>query len=181
MDNPNSSIFKKGFRIPTMWAHYAGNHTGICLVFDKRELTNTVKKVFDEISSEGNGQLWMESVKYVDENYDYSSPMKINFDELANIDVENYLKGSIKKYYQHFYFIKHIAWKSEQEFRIVLLTKNNDPIYIPIHDSLAAIIVGSHFPDVDNDLVINFCKELNIVYGKMQWCNVFPNTLYYLS
>lgn len=54
-DNPQmfeipDEIYGRSFSHSRMWAQYAGNHRGVCLIFNCEKLTNAI---FEQISSKG--------------------------------------------------------------------------------------------------------------------------------
>ena len=66
-DNPKKfrggfcKVFYRGYTHPRMWAQYASNHTGVCLVFDKELIKISINHDFRNM-----GQLFEDSIVYKD-------------------------------------------------------------------------------------------------------------------
>ena len=104
-----------GFAIPSMWGHYAEKGYGICFVFDKTKLLNTI-----------SGDCYGDDIHY---SFDYDNSIKIDKD-----DIESSFKENIKD----LFFTKTIDWEYEQEFRII--TKSSNDV-LEYKDSLIAVIM----------------------------------------
>lgn len=116
----SSDIYAK----PRMWAHYGDNHKGICLIFDKEELSAQFRK--------------SDFIKIYEDKVDYLSflPLIGNSILLSKIELEKFESESYNlellyeflddNYLLKFkYFRKHIDWKTENEYRWLVFAKNN--------------------------------------------------------
>ena len=82
--------FSRSEKNPTMWAHYAANHSGICVGFDESEIKETPGVHF-----------------HCDVSYQQSLP------------VVRYFGEELKDIVHKILFRKHDDWKYEREFRLV--------------------------------------------------------------
>lgn len=122
-----------------MWAHYADNNRGICLVFDK-------EKINQDISGDK-------------EMVNYSN-------SIANVSFKT--NGDLGEliYDTEFYFNKFDNWNYEKEFRFVRRFNEKIPQSkieraIPFQENaLIGIILGEKFPKED------FKTLINLVYAK---------------
>lgn len=154
----------KGFKKPRMWSQYGQNHSAICLVFSKESLVKTIQ---NELSQDY-------LVYHEDVNY-----KEIDFESLSidddNLSVNKVVINNIEKSYQNFLFQKHLDYKDETEFRIILIqkTENNfyKNIFVDISDSLKFIILGDSFPKVYLPTIKELSSKLNITYEKLEWRN----------
>ncbi|MCM1223178.1 MAG: DUF2971 domain-containing protein [Lachnospiraceae bacterium] len=119
-----------GYNIPVMWGHYANVGNGICLVFDKSKIKRQLKP-----------EMVAKDVTYVE---DFSECV------LVKGDVQDF----IDKKKESIFFTKTKDWSYEQEWRI-LVRADSETLYLPLEDSLIAIIMDVS-PDIDsNDCVFN--------------------------
>jgi hypothetical protein len=109
---------KNGFDLPTMWAHYAENHEGICLKI------NTQKFLFEN-----------KNIKCAFDKMDYISKAEFNRFEISEKTTENEI---LKK----LVFRKRDDWSSENEWRLFSMEGEE---YCSIKKSLEAIILGLEF------------------------------------
>lgn len=130
----------KGINHPRMWAQYAGNNTGACIVINEKK--------FKEINSEILKKAFckMENVKYKD----------FIFNGEYEDDVEP--KNFIKKEYKKLFFLKHVDWKNENERRLFYIGDEN---FISINNCIEYICLGNRFQLYNEliDAVINVSNK----------------------
>ncbi len=112
---------KMGFDIPAMWGHYADKGLGVCLVFSKEELLNTLPKEHVK----GN-------VRYLDIN-------KFDPDIVVSPTIERTKRFS-KKEYRDYFFKKTKDWSYEQEFRILMRSDSCERVKLCFQDALIGVI-----------------------------------------
>lgn len=148
----NSKI-QKGYIRPRMWSQYGQNQAGICLVFSKKLLIKTIKK---ELSK--NYTIYNKKMNY----------KKIEIDPSTESESEY-----IQSFYKNIFFQKHIDYKDESEFRIVLVQKNEENTYkdlfVDISNSLKLIILGDNFPKKHLAIIKKLSLELNVEHKKLLW------------
>ena len=96
----------EGTNHPAMWAHYADNSDGVCIVIDKEAFMSKNKKVLDA-----------HFYKFEDVEYDiFNTP---------NDDKINYKADTpeefIKNNWKTLFFLKHKDWESEDEHRLFIM------------------------------------------------------------
>ena len=117
---------------PALWAHYADNHSGMCLVFDKSSFLDNIKE---------NHHFFAEPIKY-------KQPIEIfnAFDKIADKDISS-ADEFIEKYKDKIFFEKVLDWEKETEFRVVVKTMSDGDCYINFDErSLHSIVLGCNFP-----------------------------------
>ncbi|MBF7066319.1 DUF2971 domain-containing protein [Aliarcobacter butzleri] len=152
----------KGYEKPRMWSQYGQNHSGICLVFSKESLIKTIQNQLSQ-----NYLVYHENVNY----------KEIDFESLNIYDnaltINEIVINNIKQNYKNIFFQKHLDYKDENEFRIVLVKRNNNnfskDIFIDISDSLKFIILGDKFPEVYLPTIKDLSSKSNIAYKKLHW------------
>lgn len=111
-----------------MWSHYADGHTGICLIFDKEKLINT-------INYQGITNNKIKVIEFKEENYiDDLLSLNIEFDD-ENCCFLNF--DEVIKY-------KKKEWSYEKEIRLYYqFSKNVEYRFLQFHkEALCGIIFG---------------------------------------
>lgn len=148
-------ISKRGFEINPLWGHYAHSGNGVCLVFDKAKLINSFKSSFNY-----GFDSWDDDIDYLD---NFSNAKFWN-----NLTEDNLVTEVVKER-KDVFFNKAKDWAYEQEYR--LLIKREDDCFMPLNDSLLAVILC--LPKVDNDslkttyeymLLKKICEETPILH-----------------
>ncbi len=162
-DNSNNTGYKK----PRMWSQYGQNHSGICLVFSKESLMTTIK---NELSK--NYLNYGENINYKEIDF---KPLNIDNDN-DKLTVNEIVMNHIKKDYKNIFFQKHLDYKDEDEFRIVLIQKDENlfsqsplDLLVDISNSLKLIILGDRFPKVYLPTIKDLSTKLNIEYKTLDW------------
>lgn len=120
-----SGFWANGYNHPTMWAHYAGNSTGVCLAFNKACF-------FEE-----NPGLLSDSVDYKS----YFEFPKID-ESLWSEDSSEYFKTFLMQNSKNMFFQKHNHWSVEHEFKVIELGNRE---YCSIEKSLKGVYLGEGF------------------------------------
>ncbi len=115
-----------GFRIQSMWSHYADRSNGVCLVFDKKKLLGK----FDD-----KQYVWHGKINYIDS---HTGDLILGSDT----NLFNRLKDV--------FFKKDKSWASEQEYRIV--SYSSDITQVDISDSLMGVILYASPEDVRQNM-----------------------------
>lgn len=97
---------QEGTNHPAMWAHYADNSNGVCIVIDKEAFISKNKDIFE------NHFYKFEDVEY--NLFNTPDDEKIDFD--AETEQE-----FIKKNWKPLFFLKHKDWENEDEHRLFIM------------------------------------------------------------
>ncbi|MDD5942883.1 DUF2971 domain-containing protein [Fibrobacter sp.] len=143
----------KGWARSRMWAQYADNHKGVCLIFDKLCLEKEFKGSFEKSSCE----TFCDVVNYTNN----LNPIRNAFDQSC----ESFLTPDrIKFLYQ-----KCEDFRDEQEYRLLLINKalkNTDELVsFSVANSLCGVITGARFPE-ENKLSLK--KAMDCCNPKMK-------------
>ena len=129
-----------------MWAHYANNHTGCCLVFDFS--------------------------KYLDQKEEDQFP----FHNIKKIEYQkDFPMHSLGRYW-HYYAHKSLEWGYEKEWRAVMLAKpfmrsysntfvaqkSNGPGLYPLGDFVCGVILGDKMEDAYKEVIKSVAGQRNI-------------------
>jgi hypothetical protein len=166
-----ADLFRRGFTKARMWAQYAENHTGVCLVFDREELLTDVKKHF------GNYPLLHGNVLYRNRDLirgmDHHEYM-LNIDAYESLGPKACVRSHIQIHHRSLFFEKLNDWRDEAEWRAVLLTESQQSLYLPIKKSLVAVIHGDATDPDTSELMMSATKSWNIEHMGLSWKNSTP-------
>ena len=152
-EDRNTPIEVRGFGIAPMWARYGEEHKGVCLAFKKSQLTKSIGKTVTEGKDLKdlilNPHRWEGPVAYRVLETEHQRPeWDFDGDAAAENGEATEVRRHIAVHYEKLIFTKSLDWNSEREFRIVYLLKPEEPeIFIPIKESLCAVILGVDLPD----------------------------------
>jgi hypothetical protein len=96
----------EGSNHPAMWAHYADNSSGVCIVIDKDEFIKANQDIFDKYT-------------HFFENVDYQYINAPDIEKIDNSPVD--AKAFIEANYRQLFFRKHSDWANEDEHRLLIL------------------------------------------------------------
>ena len=121
------SIYKYGippFLNSSMWGHYADNANGICLIFNKRKLLESIQNKYKKPR--------FKSIKYT----------KNSIQKMKNIDQRDYRPTN--RNINDIFFSKDKDWKYEQEYRVLIKlqesSESDKEYFVDIADSLVGVI-----------------------------------------
>jgi len=169
-------FYSRAYALPRMWAQYGGNHTGICLVFDKDDLARVI-----ESSCPQNETLVAGSVLYGN-HFDPSEQtwmrhmeaFQLSADDISVHGLETAVAQHRDRYSDVFFFRKAADWKHENEFRWIVRGETNTPHFIPFDSALRAIVIGTDFPPERVAEVHQFCSDLDLHVARIIWINGQP-------
>jgi hypothetical protein len=170
----------QGYEHDRMWAQYAGNHTGVCIFFDREELTRRIEQHF----SGRDGRLLHGPVSYVPGRVDpRNSPFdELSYDEIQRLGVGAYARQHRERFANQLYLTKNLDWASEQEYRFVWVGDNeeNKPEFVSIEGCINAVCLGGRFPEAYKVNVQTIKDSLDIelyqicyLYGMLQILPLF--------
>jgi hypothetical protein len=136
---PRRIFGKRGFAHPRMWAQYADEGRGVCLILNYDELKIAVSDSVGKRCAWGLGP-----VSYENAEHDMS---------LGFLDARHLLRegasATLLKNFEQSLLTKHEDWSDEAEFRFFVMDGTPDHWTVPIaKDVIAGLIVGPQFDDV---------------------------------
>jgi len=168
--------FMPGYNRPRMWAQYAENHTGVCLIFDGYRLHKNINETL-----KNRCKIFHGSVSYV--KYAASIQYRsLEFPDITKNEIRerigDYFKERIRDYYfenyKSYFLSKYPDWKNESEYRWLVHSEKKSPEFVSIDGALKAVLVGRQFPKVYEPALINICKQLRVSAGRMNWAVGVP-------
>lgn len=114
----------EGTNHPAMWAHYADNSNGVCIVIDKVAFIAKNKDIFDNYF-----------YKFEDVEYNlFNTPDSEKIDFEAETEYE-----FIKTNWKPLFFLKHKDWENEDEHRLFIMDYNGK---LSIDGCIKYIVLG---------------------------------------
>ena len=164
----SGGMHEKGWARSRMWAQYAENHKGVCLVFYKDKLLIEIDK---EIKKRR-----LKSIQVICDRIKYSNDVK-EYENAFSVDItEQNVKDDFTNFYlknkEQFLFQKLEDYRDEQEYRIVLLKDNGMngiEISVNIENAIAGIITGCDFEPAFNVNIQRISEKYNIPCFHIDW------------
>lgn len=150
----------RGFAFPRMWAQYAANNKGVCLIINKDKME---KYISDRLKIINQGP-----VKYVERYKCFRFTQKAISDFQSQVLSRNVLDSVVAEkfmethpsYIEENYFTKLSDWKDENEYRIALFSPNGENLTINnLRDYLEGIIIGENIDNVDEQILRDLLKK----------------------
>nr|MCR4823351.1 DUF2971 domain-containing protein [Treponema sp.] len=161
------NLLFKGWARSRMWAQYAENHAGVCLVFDKNKLISIFE---NQIYKKNISNIQHKPIEYSNNLVKFEETMSdISEIQDTQSDYKNFFLGESQL---ELLFQKCEDFRDENEYRFCLLNNTlqspDDEMYIDYADSLKAIILGARFPELAKIYVPDTIKQFRISweYGK---------------
>ena len=162
-----SDISFRGFARPRMWSHYAEDHKGVCLVFDRKKLDlNFNSLVYEEpLGIFG-------PVEYRD-----GSPMdsfSINVRKLEQRGFDEFCWDYIKGHHKILFFQKMTDWATENEYRYLIFREDSEDLLLPIDGALRGVIVGEDASQDSIDKIFELVASKGAEIMGLKWKNGSP-------
>lgn len=130
----SEGICQLGGNHPAMWAHYADDSKGVCIVLDEKTLMENNKDLLSEYFHK------IEEVCYC---HNCSPDDSIVEDEYSNVS------DFLQKNYQELFFKKYVDWSYEKETRLLIEAPE---LFLNIKGAIKYIILGGRMKN-DNEKV----------------------------
>lgn len=163
--------FLPGYSRPKMWAQYAENHSGVCLIFNGDQLLQNIEKSLGDSCRILHG-----SVSY--KNYGVVTTKFIDFSDIKTLGLTEGIRKHFLDHYKDYFLSKYLDWQNESEYRWLVHSPTNSPEYVTIEGALTAVLVGIDFPKVYIPALVEVCKGLNISAGEMEWTDGRPRAYF---
>lgn len=150
---------------PHMWANYAERHTGVCLVFDKELLHQSIEEAVPEAA------LYYGPVNYVDlkEMFAASGSAYSLYLEDWTKDKEGYFDFHVGNYHKGLFFTKHADWRDENEYRWVVRLRNGSDIFVDVTRALVKCVLGHEVSEPDFHSLRERCLSIGLPMHKVIW------------
>lgn len=141
-----ASPYRFSFFRTRMWAQYAQNNQGVCLLFERDTLFRTIKKQVG-----GESLIVQNEIEYLDLDelyhlYPHDDLVTIDYERIKTLGVSAAIRENIKANSPTF-FRKDSDWSGEQEYRVLVFDPRleGEYAYYDLEQSLKAVILGTRF------------------------------------
>ncbi len=154
----------KGWNRARMWAQYAENHSGVCLVFSKKGLEEKLKdqRFRDTVSKAG----------YVEYASIENLSLRINQidgDKLVEGDIRSHAEKYVLDNLENLFFLKPVDYRDESEYRLAVYDPKAEFEYIDIEPMICGVIVGDKISRAYSAVIKYLCDGLKIDSKKVFW------------
>jgi hypothetical protein len=168
-------IYGRGFCRSRMWAQYAENHKGVCLVFDRVALRDSIKSAIAETCTFYCGPVGYRNRSQAPRLA--ASPFILDYDAFLRDGLSRMSSMHVQRYHQELFFEKSLDWADEREYRYFVMAEDSRELFIPIEKALLAIVVGDNMTgDAENEAV-RISRERRLNVGKLNWKSGVPELL----
>jgi hypothetical protein len=158
---------RRGYGHPRMWAQYAGNHTGVCIVFDRHKLDAAIRQRYPV---EQDAWVKCGEVEYIESSLQEPTNLviHINKDQDINIAVKDYF--ATPGFGSKVFFTKHVDWQDEQEYRWVYYDSGNsessrggdEERFADVQGAMAGLVLGADFANAHLSVAQGFADAHNL-------------------
>lgn len=168
-------IFMRGFSKPRMWAQYAENHAGVCLVFDWAKLTEVIETKLPDRAKLLYGKVRYANRSVIPKPFDpYNQQYMINIDALEQLGEKAYAEAHLATHYQRLFLEKMEDWRDESEWRYIIFNDSKDDLYIDYEDALVGVMFGERTRKENIDHIMNATESWGLRYMGLKWKNCSP-------
>ncbi len=164
--------FGRGFVKPNMWHHYAGEHNGLCLMFDSKKLQDAFAKNLDAT------RLVSGKVVYTNQGslpHLKGDPFIIDLTSVTSTgDYISAIQTHLNRFFAELFLRKLSDWAHEDEFRWIYFDVNPDPRYLEFGDSLEASVVGEQVEESKSEEILRYCVKYRAEIANLNWHNGYP-------
>ncbi|MEV8328249.1 DUF2971 domain-containing protein [Kitasatospora sp. NPDC056731] len=130
----------RGWAHLSLWAHYAGRHSGVCLRFDRDRLIGAFDRAGTDDDLRFHGPVSYNLMdKAVDgRGFDLGQAKAFGVDALARV----YARDTAEQ----LFFRKHYDWSNENEYRLILVDQSLQHNSVDIRGALTGVVLGHRFP-----------------------------------
>jgi Protein of unknown function (DUF2971) len=162
-EDEESEPFCRGWARARMWEHYAEKHAGVCLVFERERLVETLAT---SLLAQGFSAPHHQPVIY--EGDTPASPIL----DLAKLgqgvgpdDVVTYIEENRETLFFH----KLLDWRSECEYRFSTTCYGAMELLADFGDALTAVVAGGAIPHWQRPAAIDACDAAGVQALYLDW------------
>jgi hypothetical protein len=160
--------FGRGWARARMWEQYAERHRGVCLLFDRKKLRETILRSLD----------FRELADACDQPVRYTPAGP----RLPEVDMATLPQGAIDPVRDYIaanrealFFVKTLDWQAEHEHRFVVTAPPDDQVTVRYETSLVGVVLGELFPLWQLPSAIAACEAAHVEIGQMVWTSWPPH------
>ena len=138
----------RGFSLPRMWAQYADNNKGVCLIIDKVKFDKELNKKMNLILESDVKYKPFFSAFQMDTEMIESLYESVCEDEKTTMTGHVFAKKHMD-YVKYSFFTKYLDWKNENEYRYLIDSDNAKAKEVKnLSKYVAGIVLGEYIEDI---------------------------------
>lgn len=154
--------FGRGWARARMWEQYAERHRGVCLLFDRTKLRETILRSLD---GQGLADACDKAVRYTPAGPRLS---EVDMPTLNHGD-DDRVRDYIEANRETLFFIKTLDWEAEHEHRFVVTGPSHGHVAVRYDTSLVGVVLGELFPPCEVANAIAACEAAHVNVAQMVW------------
>lgn len=153
----------RGFALPRMWAQYADNNGGVCLIINKNRFEKEIDKNYSIALIHSDKVLYKDFFERYSIQADVIQNLSnsVSQDENTIINGYNFFKKNLD-YVQYAYFTKYRDWMNEKEYRYLINSDNKTLKEVKnLFTYLDGIVLGENIDPVHEWQILSLVESLN--------------------
>jgi hypothetical protein len=147
---------------------YGDQGRGVCLVFDKARLVESLSPVLAGLGSHSRSG----AVRYANEPLWRDTYLNLQIIRLGGRDA--LVNDTAAEHMEALFFTKLTDWTSEHEYRFVVATDSVDPINVSVADSLTSVVMGYEWAPQFLPSLKDLCTGTHVTIRQLRWFNAEP-------
>lgn len=160
----NEAHFGRGYARPRMWEQYAEGHRGVCLLFSRDGLTESVAAQLQGLPSSRHGE-----VRYRSMTEGLRPDPQVTIGQTDGPSLDEAVEALVETLAARIFFEKYDDYASEQEYRFVVRSHDEEFLYVGFGESLRGVVLGAEFPHAELRPLLFQCAELGASLLRMSW------------
>lgn len=155
--------FGMGWARARMWEQYAANHTGLCLIFERKPFEQIVLAQLQNRSPNSRGR----AVEYTRTGlaHSFASAIMLTSPEPGRDQARRHLEQHADQYF----FLKLSDWESEHEYRFIEPSETEDYTYVEFGPTLVGFMAGHKFPEELEKEALSLAWQHGIESRQILW------------
>jgi DUF2971 family protein len=166
--DPIRDISKRGLAKPRMWQQYGEEHKGVCFVLDRESFAEQMKIQFDGLCGAYSGKM-----TYIDRMFvpDFDRrEFGIDVSYLDRVGLVPHVTRHAHTFRQPLFFEKMTDWQQENEFRWIVLSREDKDVFVDISQSLVGVVFGEKLEPIEPMLKKLSSKVRTVRLGWINGC-----------
>ncbi|MDO8770153.1 MAG: DUF2971 domain-containing protein [Burkholderiaceae bacterium] len=161
----------RGWAKPNMWHHYAAGHDGVCLMFDRLKLSQSMDRHLNR-NNLLHGKVIYSNQGAVPNAWVH--PFSVDFTDSQQLDVIYAAQRHLSRWASRLFLEKLEDWSVENEYRWIYFDSIGGPRDVPFDDALMAIVIGENVEELTKKALLEECRRTKLEVSLLSWRNGFP-------
>lgn len=167
-------IYSRGFGKSRMWAQYADNHRGVCLILEKIAIRKSAEELFGDERFRLYGGPVIYKDRLITQVNNPAAGFVIDADYLDKLGFDEYTKAHVKTHHKALFFEKVTDWSRENEFRVVVFGEKEENLFLNISGAIAGVVFGTDCTEEDIMKTVALCDPGKTQFEQIVWNNSTP-------